>query len=275
MNVGMRASELLTLRENCISYDTDGTPWITYYMSKMHKEHRVPTNADVSDAVKSQIELASLVSDPRGDRYIFRTPKGILQYQRITSEVHKLSRNVPITDSTGNVYLINFHQFRHTVGTNMINSGVPVTSVQKYLGHESPEMTMVYAHIHDSTLKADFEKLIKNKLYGNYTNNDHPNNLDSTFKADMEWFKYNLHKNALPNSYCLHHPKQGNCPHANICLTCPKFVTTKKYETVLSEQLSMVEKLIEDAKNRGWDREVEHQSNIANRLQELLSQINS
>jgi len=56
-----------------------------------------------------------------------------------------------------------FHNFfnGHTVGTNIINSGVPITSVRKYLGHESPEMTMVYAHIHDSTLKADFKKLIK------------------------------------------------------------------------------------------------------------------
>ncbi|MFA9399363.1 MAG: tyrosine-type recombinase/integrase [Clostridiaceae bacterium] len=272
MNVGMRVSELLTLKENCISYDHDNSPWITYYMSKMHKEHRVPTNTDVANAVKCQIELASLVLDPKGDKYIFRTPKGILQYQRITSEVHKLAKKVPITDSTGNVYLVNFHQFRHTVGTNMINSGIPITSVQKYLGHESPEMTMVYAHIHDSTLKSDFEKLINNKLYGNY--ND-PTTIDSTINTDMEWFKHNLYKNALPNGYCLHHPKQGNCPHANICLTCPKFVTTKEYIPVLSNQLSMVETLIADAKKRDWDREVEHQTNIANRLKELLSQLNS
>lgn len=45
MNVGMRASELLTLKEDCISYDKDGSPWIQYYMGKMHKEHRaLPTN---------------------------------------------------------------------------------------------------------------------------------------------------------------------------------------------------------------------------------------
>ncbi|MBU3114804.1 tyrosine-type recombinase/integrase [Clostridium lacusfryxellense] len=274
MNVGMRASELLTLRENCISYDNDGTPWITYYMSKMHKEHRVPTNIDVTAAIESQRELAGEVSDPKNNKYLFRTPKGILQYQRITSKVHKLARKVPITDSTGNVYLINFHQFRHTVGTNMINSGVPITSVQKYLGHESPEMTMVYAHIHDSTLKADFEKLIKHKLYGNYTSCNEPTGIDSIVNTDMEWFKHNLYKNALPNGYCLHHPKQGNCPHANICLTCPKFITTKHHIPILSQQLSMVEKLVADAKNRGWEREVEHQSNIATSIKKLLSVLN-
>lgn len=243
------------------------------FMSKMHKEHRVPTNLDVTAAIESQRELADQVSDPKNNKYLFRTPKGILQYQRITSEVHKLARKVPITDSTGNVYLINFHQFRHTVGTNMINSGIPITSVQKYLGHESPEMTMVYAHIHDSTLKADFEKLIKHKLYENYTNCNEPTGINDDVSTDMEWFKHNLYKNALPNGYCLHHPKQGNCPHANICLTCPKFITTKQHIPILSQQLSMVEKLVADAKDRGWEREVEHQSNIATSIKALLTQL--
>ncbi|WP_240047037.1 tyrosine-type recombinase/integrase, partial [Staphylococcus aureus] len=39
------------------------------------------------------------------------------------------------------------HAFRHTVGTRMINNGVPQHIVQKFLGHESPEMTARYAHI--------------------------------------------------------------------------------------------------------------------------------
>jgi len=50
-------------------------------------------------------------------------------------------------------------------------------------------------------------------------------------------FKHNLYKNALPNGYCLHHPKQGACPHANVCLTCPKFTTSKAFIPVLSQQL--------------------------------------
>lgn len=33
------------------------------------------------------------------------------------------------------------HQFRHTVGTRMINLSVPVHIIQRYLGHDSPEMT--------------------------------------------------------------------------------------------------------------------------------------
>jgi len=172
INVGMRASELLTLKEDCIFFDKDGSPWIQYYMPKMHKEHHVPTSQEVVAAVNSQLSIARGFPDPQNEKYLFRNQKGLLQYQRITSELRRLSKKVPITDSNGDLYYINFHQFRHTVGTRMINSGVPVTSVQKYLGHQSPEMTMVYAHIHDKTLKEDFEKVIKDHIFGHYDTND-------------------------------------------------------------------------------------------------------
>lgn len=158
----------------------------------------------------------------------------------------------------------------------MINAGIPVTSVQKYLGHESPEMTMVYAYIHDKTIKEDFEKVIKSQIFSQYSISNYPDiATKNEVERDMEWFKHNLYKNALPNGYCLHHPKQGGCPHANVCLTCPKFITSSSFAPVLKQQLEMTEKLVEDAKNRGWDRELEHQSNIASRLKEILSQLES
>lgn len=274
MNVGMRASELLTLKEDCISYDQDGSPWIQYYMSKMHKEHRVPTNQEVVDAVIAQCPIAAETPDPMKEKYLFRNSKGLLQYQRIKSELRKLSNLVPITDSNGSVYYITFHQFRHTVGTRMINAGVPITSVQKYLGHESPEMTMVYAHIYDNTLKEDFEKVIKNHVFAQInTGNISDEFIKNEVNCEMEWFKHNLFKNALSNGYCLHHPKHGGCPHANVCLTCPKFTTSSTFAPVLKQQLELTEKLVEDARNRGWDRELEHQTNISSRLKEIIFQL--
>ncbi len=103
-------------------------------MSKMHREHHVPTSQEVVDAVRSPLLLAAEIPDPQKEKYLFRTRKGLLQYQRVTAELRKLSEKVPITDSSGNIYYFNFHQFRHTVGTNMINAGAPVTSVKSVLG---------------------------------------------------------------------------------------------------------------------------------------------
>ncbi len=49
------------------------------------------------------------------------------------------------------------HQFRHTLGTRLINAGVPQHVVQKMLGHASPQMTARYATIHDATVRAAFD----------------------------------------------------------------------------------------------------------------------
>jgi integrase len=38
------------------------------------------------------------------------------------------------------------HRLRHTRATELLNDGVPIHVVQRYLGHKSPEMTMRYAN---------------------------------------------------------------------------------------------------------------------------------
>jgi len=46
------------------------------------------------------------------------------------------------------------HSFRHFRATQLLNEGMPLESVQAYLGHSSPETTRkVYAHTHISVLR--------------------------------------------------------------------------------------------------------------------------
>lgn len=47
------------------------------------------------------------------------------------------------------------HRLRHTLGTRMINDGVPQRAVQDYYGHASPEMTAHYAKLPDQTLRRE------------------------------------------------------------------------------------------------------------------------
>ena len=56
----------------------------------------------------------------------------------------KLAQENNIVDNNGIIWKFNSHQFRHTVGTQMINSGVPQVMVQHYLGHESPEIDLAW-----------------------------------------------------------------------------------------------------------------------------------
>ena len=44
------------------------------------------------------------------------------------------------------------------------NSGVPQHVIQRLLGHASPGMTSVYAHLHDSTIRAEFERYCQTRV---------------------------------------------------------------------------------------------------------------
>lgn len=68
--------------------------------------------------------------------------------RRLRERVGELARRLDIRDSTG--ALVDFqrtHRFRHTKATNLLNAGVPLHVVQRYLGHLTPEMTMTYADV--------------------------------------------------------------------------------------------------------------------------------
>ena len=48
------------------------------------------------------------------------------------------------------------HRLRHTLATLLINQGMPIASLQKLLGHQDINKTMIYARVHDQTVKEQF-----------------------------------------------------------------------------------------------------------------------
>jgi integrase/recombinase XerC len=48
------------------------------------------------------------------------------------------------------------HRLRHTCGTQLLNAGRRVTSIQKFLGHKRLNSTMIYARVHDHTVTEDY-----------------------------------------------------------------------------------------------------------------------
>jgi len=71
----------------------------------------------------------------------------------------------------------------------MINNGVPMHIIQRYLGHTSSEMTMQYAYIHDATLRKEIEKYLGIKVVninGEVIESLH-REIDND--ADLQWMK--------------------------------------------------------------------------------------
>jgi site-specific recombinase XerD len=53
------------------------------------------------------------------------------------------------------------HQFRHTFGRRMAEANLPLTSLQKLLGHSSPRTTQIYARISNPALQAEYNRAIQ------------------------------------------------------------------------------------------------------------------
>src|SRR5699024_12220460 len=80
---------------------------------------------------------------------------------------------------------------------------------------------------------------------------------------------------ALPisNGYCRLPVVAGGCPHANACLDCTHFCTSKQFLPQHEEQLERTEELLAIAKDKQWQRQVETNSRVKERLEQIIGSL--
>ena len=159
-----------------------------------------------------------------------------------------------VRDRHGRPVRVTSHQFRHTLGTRLVNNEVSLETIRRLLNHASPEMTARYATIKDATLRREWERYQQRiNISGELIPLDAGGPL-----SDAAWAKENLAraKQTLPNGY-YGLPLQQSCPHPNACLTCDNFLTTPQFLDAHREQLARTEQLIDRAHSEGRQRLVE------------------
>jgi len=166
-----------------------------------------------------------------GDR-----PYSMTQLHEVLSE---LVRRLDIRDSADR--LVDFqrtHRFRHTKATSLLNAGVPLHVVQRYLGHLSPTMTMTYAQTLAATHEREFLRYRKVTADARELGVD-PRDLYDMLELDRRTDRI------LPNGWCLLPPRQV-CVKGNACLTCDKFATDATFLPELTTQLARTGQLIDE-----------------------------
>ena len=269
IETGRRISELCTLPIDCLKYDNSSYPFLEINDQKTKKIYLIPISKKCENIIKTQQTWLTKHSLEQYG-YLFtgminsRSP--CIKAKNLNRILNKLAIENNILGSDGKVWYFQAHQFRHTVGTRMINAGVSPFIVQRYLGHESPEMTSRYAHIHDQTLKEAF--------------NTFQNNTDKTlavmnsYKLDENnWLRSNVMAQALPNGYCNLPLSQDCCPHANACLNCANFKTDLIHLAQHKQQLATTEKLLELAEKNNWHKQIKINTEIKTRLKKIIHSV--
>lgn len=274
IHTGMRAGDLVTLPPDPLTFDASGAPYLRYRMGKMSKDHQIPVDDGVVAAVRAQQAIVRF-HWPDGSPWLFprlrQNADGHAHYSICTlqARLQAWMARCNVRDRAGKPVRITTHQFRHTLGTRMLNDGVPVHVIQRMLGHESPTMTQHYARLHDQTLREAFDTYARTRvnIAGERVVYDPAGD-----GAEGEWMKERLAraKQTLPNGFC-GRPLQQECPHPNACLTCPDFLTDTSFLAAHRDQRARTVKLITKAEAKGQFRLVEMNRKVVANLDTIIA----
>lgn len=287
---GFRVSDVCTLKVDCLIQRDDGW-WIVGDQRKVkERSHRIPISEEIAKIVLSQQKITIDKSSPETNpyNYLFPTYYGTrkgkpISRDNVVNNLNKLARENNIVDEDGDIYRCKPHSFRHRFGVNLINNGMNILHVQKLMAHASPEMTLVYAQIHDKTLRKEWEKASNNgavKLQqgGKIIATTLEQQADEN-GLELEWIRHNLDSIRLDHGFCIKSPK-FNCDYLEQTLeppciknNCRSFHVDQTFLDYYNEQIMKMESDIEIYQMSGRNRSIEIIRPKLNKYKEIRDEI--
>lgn len=258
-STGMRIGDLLKLRTDCIQPHLISGYTIQWLQHKGQKNKApMPVRSECVQAVDKLIELTKDLRSECEDK-----DKDVLMIYRPTvgkcANIVKIptgrcfmywledfiKRN-SIMDANGEYYNLTSHQFRRTLGTDMLSKGTNINVIQQVLGHTDPSVTKrFYADVKDKERAEVFKGV---GIIGN-VNQLNASAFDSI--TEFEWFKANKEKGAcMCDGYCTKPVVDGQICDRLLkrqkCYTCSRYITTPEYLEAHKQHLANLEKQLEE-----------------------------
>jgi integrase/recombinase XerD len=138
---GLRISEVCSLLVNDV--DLPGRK-LFIRNSKERKDRVVYISETAAKALRHHLDIRPDPNSP----HLFPTRSGALKRGGLWKKLRTYGRRcgVPVTAQ----------RLRHTFASQMLTAGMPVSSLQRYLGHELMDTTMIYAEVSDPLLQQDY-----------------------------------------------------------------------------------------------------------------------
>jgi integrase/recombinase XerC len=134
-NAGLRVSEACELRKSDVELSGKRGK-VTIRLGKGQKQREIPLNGEARRWVSEWLKMCA---DTPLDGYLFPNyDEGQLSTRAVEKRTAELSEQAGVAGLTP-------HRLRHTCAKRMIDSGAPLTAVQRVLGHSKIETTARYA----------------------------------------------------------------------------------------------------------------------------------
>ena len=138
---GLRISEISYFQLNDVDLDEQKL----FIRNSKERKDRIAYMSDTA-AMALQQHLAIRLNQDAV--YIFA-----IKQRPITS--HSLQRRLVFYGQQSGVP-VTAQRLRHTFASQMLTAGMPISSLQRYLGHENLDTTMIYAEVSDPLLRQDY-----------------------------------------------------------------------------------------------------------------------
>jgi len=277
---GWRISDVLNLKyDNCLDSTLSGYYLCGDIQKTKVLEHRIPISSEIADVVKASISLSANTKG-NTNRYLFVTESGKRKGypyngKNIGLALNRLAEKYNILDRNGKLFRFKSHAFRHTKAVELINNGMNLLHVQKWLAHLTPIMTLHYAKILDNTMRKSWEEATRDGMF----------KLDGTGKAlrvelsdiqdediiEWEWIKHNLDAVRMPLGYCMKPNKMECASQLNPCLTCRSLCTTPEFIPAFEQEIYQTKEIINKGKSQNRTFWVEKNELLLNKLESVLS----
>jgi integrase len=145
---GLRITSATTIAFDCVTTDADGAPYLRYHNQKMKREALVPIDEQLHQMIKTH-QQQILVRWPGGVPVLSPRTKANIDGTRpvaapaYRTALYRWLDECDIRDEHGRPMHLTPHQWRHSLGTRLINRDVPQEVVRRILDHDSPAMTAI------------------------------------------------------------------------------------------------------------------------------------
>jgi len=268
---GLRLGELLDLELDCL-WDLPGHgSWLKVPLGKLNTERVVPLDQTTLDALDEWMALRGqqrALPHPRTGRptdFLFAVGGTRIGPTRIRKGLQIATRDAQLADRCGQPLHITPHQLRHTYATSLVNAGMSLQALMALLGHVTPEMTLRYANLANTTVRQAYDTAMARLG----TTHQLPLTVATATSIPnrLEWLHAEMIKTRLGQGYCTRHPAAGPCQYANICEQCESFHTAPEFTPLIRAQLDDEVILRDDAQARNWPAEATRHARVITALE--------
>ncbi|MBN1978943.1 MAG: tyrosine-type recombinase/integrase [Anaerolineae bacterium] len=140
---GLRISEVCDLRLSNI--DLMGQRLVVRH-GKQNRDRTLPLSPNLLAALKAYLPVRG---EAQTDHLLIYRQQAI-NLSLIDGRLRRYGRQAHVQVSP--------HRLRHTLATRLLNEGMPITSIQRLLGHKTLSTTLIYARVHNETVQRDYER---------------------------------------------------------------------------------------------------------------------